>query len=163
MYVYTAVRGRFGRAHAPHVCVRVCARARVRLGAHASAPKRASAFLSASTAGGSARRRSCRRRRSTRTSARGTPLVSPRCPRYAPPSAGAARHRGRPRVRYSCAQERWDVCTDVHLYTSIYIVSSTGFGVCVSLRSVNCHRRVPLCICVCVCVCTYTVATTRVI
>ena len=34
-------------------------------------------------------------------------------------SARAARHRGRPRVRYSCAQERWDVCTDVHIYTSI--------------------------------------------
>ena len=35
MYVYTAVRGRYGRAHAPHVCIRVCARVRVRLGAHA--------------------------------------------------------------------------------------------------------------------------------
>ena len=30
MYVYTAVRGRYGRAHAPHVCVRVRARLRVR-------------------------------------------------------------------------------------------------------------------------------------
>ena len=27
MYVYTAVRGRYGRAHAPHVCVRARARA----------------------------------------------------------------------------------------------------------------------------------------
>ena len=27
MYMYTAVRGRYGRAHAPHVCVRARARA----------------------------------------------------------------------------------------------------------------------------------------
>ena len=47
MYVRTGVRGRYGRAHAPHVCVRVCARAPVRLGARASAPQRASAFPSA--------------------------------------------------------------------------------------------------------------------
>ena len=48
------------------------------------------------TAGGSARRRSPMRRRSTRTSARGTPRLSPRCTRYAPPSpARAARRRAR--------------------------------------------------------------------
>jgi hypothetical protein len=53
-------------------------------------------FPSASTAGGSARRRSPGRRRSTQTSARGTPRRSPRCPGYAPPSpARAARHCGR--------------------------------------------------------------------
>jgi hypothetical protein len=38
----------------------------------------------------SARRRSTMRRRSTRTSARGTLCRSPRCPRYAPLSAGGA-------------------------------------------------------------------------
>ena len=43
-------------------------------------------------------------------------------------SARAARHRGRPRVRYSCAQERWDVCTDVHIYTYIVIVCVYSCG-----------------------------------
>jgi hypothetical protein len=53
------------------------------------------------TAGGSARRRSRRRRRSTRTSARGTPRVSPTCPMYEPPfrhgrraTAGGTRSAG---------------------------------------------------------------------
>ena len=90
LYIYIFVR-----------CVSVCvcaaserARVRVRLGAHASAPTRASAFPPAWTAGGSARRHSPRRRRSTRTSARGTPRRSPRCPLYAPPfPARAARQR----------------------------------------------------------------------
>jgi hypothetical protein len=52
----------------PRICADTCAR-----------------LPSASTAGGSARRRSSRRRLSTRTSARGTPRRSPRCPGYAPP------------------------------------------------------------------------------
>ena len=46
----TAVRGRYGRTRAPHASVR--ARARMRSGADASAPQRAGAFRSASTAGG---------------------------------------------------------------------------------------------------------------
>ena len=66
-----------------HVCVRLCARARVRdcLGARASAPTVRALFTSAWTACGSTRRRSPRRMRSTRTSARGTPRQSPRCGR----------------------------------------------------------------------------------
>ncbi len=67
--------------------LRLCARARVRVrsGAHTSAPKKCQRLPSAWTAGGSARRRSPGRRRSTRTSARGTPPRSPRYTRYAPP------------------------------------------------------------------------------
>jgi hypothetical protein len=76
---------RHRRAHAcDRLCWRVCACGfgRARILAEACEP-----FPSASTACGSACRRSShasRRRRSTRTSARGTPRVSPRCSRYAP-------------------------------------------------------------------------------
>jgi hypothetical protein len=67
------------RAHVLRLCAR--AFARVRLGA---------------TAGGSARRRSNRHQRLTRTSHRGTPRVSPRWTGYAPPfRLRAARHRRR--------------------------------------------------------------------
>ena len=71
-------------------CASVCAWACVCLGAHVSAPKRAHTFPSAWSASGSARRRSARRPRSTRTSAHGTPPRSPRWLRYAPLSAGGA-------------------------------------------------------------------------
>ena len=52
--------------------------------------KRGHTLPSACAACGSARRRSARRRRSTRTSAHGTPPRSPRWLRYAPLSAGGA-------------------------------------------------------------------------
>ncbi len=48
------------------------------MGAHASAPNRASPFRRRGPRAAPARRRSTRRRRSTPTSARGTPRVSPR-------------------------------------------------------------------------------------
>ncbi len=51
----------------------------------------------------SARRRSPRRWRSTRTSARGTPPLSPRCPKYAPPfRPGGAHYGGRARPGLRC-------------------------------------------------------------
>ncbi len=85
-----------GPPHTRAHVLRPCARVRGRSGAHPSAPTHASVFPSAWTAGGSARRRSPMRRRSTRTSHRGTPPRSPRCPMYAPPfRARAARHRRR--------------------------------------------------------------------
>jgi hypothetical protein len=73
-------------AHAPTCCVR--ARARVCVcGWVPTHPRRT---VRARSVGGlprvtSARRRSTRRTGSTRTLARGTPRVSPTCPRYAPP------------------------------------------------------------------------------
>jgi hypothetical protein len=84
------------RTHARTCCVRARARVcvcdwaracvRVRLGAHASAPTRASAFRRRHRPRvASARRHSRRRRRSTRTSARGTPPQCQTCSRYAPP------------------------------------------------------------------------------
>jgi hypothetical protein len=86
-------------AHVLRPCARVCARAIGRPHIRADACER---VPSAWTAVGSAHRRSTRRRRSTRTSARGTPLVSPRCTRYAPPfrprrraTAGGTRSVGR--------------------------------------------------------------------
>jgi hypothetical protein len=70
------------RAHVLRPCGRVCAcaigRARIRADTSERVPP-------AWTAGGSARRRSKTRRRSTRTSARGTPRQSSRCRGYAPP------------------------------------------------------------------------------
>jgi hypothetical protein len=70
------------RSHTVAVSDCRCGRAlrqRVCLGAHASTPNTCEPFPSASTACGSARRRSSPpvRRRSTRTSARGTPRLSP--------------------------------------------------------------------------------------
>jgi hypothetical protein len=61
------------------------ARVRLRLGAHASGADTCERVPSAWTLRGSARRRSTMRRRSTRTSARGTPRRSKRCSGYAPP------------------------------------------------------------------------------
>jgi hypothetical protein len=87
------MRARRTRAHVLRPCARMCARAIGRPRICADTCER---LPSASTAGGSARRRSTLRWRSTRTSARGTPRLSPRCVRYAPPSpARAARHRRR--------------------------------------------------------------------
>ncbi len=101
----------------PHVCpcaasvrARVCAcaigRARIRADTCERVP-------SASTACGSARRRFSRLRRSTRTSARGIPLVSPRGPMYAPPfrlrrcaTAGRTRSAGRRCGAGRCARRR---------------------------------------------------------
>jgi hypothetical protein len=97
-------------------CARVCAigRPRIRAGTCERVP-------SAWTACGSARRRSRGRRRSTRTSAPGTPRPSPRWPGYAPPlrpPAGRARPGGRCGAG-CCARRhrrkaRAGVCADVY-------------------------------------------------
>ncbi len=112
------------RTHAPACCVRAHARVRVRLGAHASAPTHASAFRRRRPRAASARRRSWVRRRSTRTSARGTPRVSSICPMYAPPfrpgrtppPPGRARRvvdAARAVVRGGAADARACVCADM--------------------------------------------------
>jgi hypothetical protein len=81
-------------------CAHVRAHVGARLGAPGTAPNCASPFPSALTACGSVRRLSSRCRRSTRTSACGTPRRWRTCTRYAPPSGPAARHRsGRGRAR----------------------------------------------------------------
>jgi hypothetical protein len=131
MYLYPCAAGytdaRIADAGPPHTriyVVRPCARAcvRVRLGIRADTCER---LPSAWTAGGSAHRRSTMRMRSTRTSAPGTPRVSPRCTWYAPPfrperrtTAGGTRSAGRrcgagrcARRRRRCARAR--VCADV--------------------------------------------------
>ena len=103
LYVYTAVRGRYGRAHAPHVCVRVRARAcvikrpRIRAETCERLPVGvdrgwlgAQAFYSASAF-------------NANIGAWNTASVTSLNEVCAAFSARAARHRGRPRVRYSCA------------------------------------------------------------
>jgi hypothetical protein len=72
------------RTHAPTCCVRARACDWARTHPRRQIPSAASA-----------RRRSTTRRRSTWTSARGTPRPSPRCTRYAPLPARAACHRSR--------------------------------------------------------------------
>jgi hypothetical protein len=92
---------------AASVRARVCARAhgRPRVCTETCEP-----FLPASTAGGSARRPSLRRRRSTRTSARGTPPRSPRCKTYArPPRAGQRATAGGTRSA-GCSMRRGPLC-----------------------------------------------------
>ena len=97
-----------------HVCAHVRARVGAGIGAHASAPNRASPSRRRGPRVASARRRSARRRRSTRTSARGTPRPSPRCPRYAPlparrrATAGVADALGRASMR----RGRFSMCSD---------------------------------------------------
>jgi hypothetical protein len=104
MYLYACASGYtdagppYTRPRAASVRARVCAcaigRPRIRAEPCEHVP-------SLSTAVGSARRRSARRKRSTRTSARGIPPRSPRCPLYAPPlrpgrraTAGGTRSAG---------------------------------------------------------------------
>ncbi len=123
--IHLSVYVRIGRCY---VCVHQCAMGMDRLCAHALAGSccglglkpetlnRASPCRRRGLRAASARRRSAMRRRSTATSARGTPLASPRCPWYAPlaarrralrrtRSAGAAGRRG-PVVRGSTADAR---------------------------------------------------------
>jgi hypothetical protein len=96
------------RAHGLRPCAsRVCARAhgRPRVCTETCEP-----FLPASTAGGSARRPSLRRRRSTQTSARGTPPRSPRCKTYArSPRAGQRATAGGTRSA-GCSMRRMPLC-----------------------------------------------------
>jgi hypothetical protein len=103
---------RIADAGPPHTrahVLRPCARARVCACAIGRARIRADAcerLRSAWTADGSARRHFTRRRRSTRTSARGTPLRSPFCPMYAPPfrPGGAPVRAGRARRAFDAAR-----------------------------------------------------------
>jgi hypothetical protein len=93
MYLYPCASSytdeRIADAGPPHTrahVLRPSARVRVRVhsGAHASALTHASAFRRRRPRVARLGRRSTRRRRSTRTSARGTPRRSPRWTRYAP-------------------------------------------------------------------------------
>jgi hypothetical protein len=126
MYLYPCARiaDAGPAAHTRRLCARACAcaigRPRIRAGTCERLP-------SASTAGGSARRRSTTRRRSTRTSARGTPRQSPRCPMYAPPfrpgrraTAGGTRSVGRRCGACRCARRRRR-CTRVCVQTSGHV------------------------------------------
>jgi hypothetical protein len=148
-YTYTihlSVHVRIGRGD---VCVHQCAMVMDRLCAHAlagsccglglipQALNRASPSHRRGPRAASARRRSTRRPRSTRTSARGTPRRSPRCPRYAPlparrralwrrrsaglrsgPARCARRHRRCARYVYICVR----VCVNTLTHTlSIYL------------------------------------------
>jgi hypothetical protein len=150
-----------------HACVRAIGRAHIRADTCERLP-------SAWTAGGSTRRRSTVRRRSTRTSARGTPRVSSRCTRYAPPfRAGLARRhrRGvRARVctdvwvhacavahvcRYSCAYKRRVLYTHVYIYvcdTYTYVHSYLYIYLYNAHTHTHTHTHT-VCVCVCVCVC----------
>jgi hypothetical protein len=143
------------RTHAPTCCV--LARARVR--ACDSAPTHPRRHMRAHsrrrwTACGSARRRSPRRHRSTRTSAHGTRRVSPRCPMYAPPfrpwrrvNRGFVRSRARADEALICgmcasaarslrkAIHRWNARTQ-YMYTQCMHES-------ISMR-VWLHRRTPM-------------------
>ena len=88
------------RTHARTCCVRVCARVcACAIGRPRIRADTCERLSSAWTAGGSARRRSTMRPRSTRTSARGTPPLSSRWVRYAPPfrPRGAPPQAGRAR------------------------------------------------------------------
>ncbi len=81
-------------------------------------------------------RYSNKRLRSTRTSARGTPRVSPRCTRYAPLSADTLSRSGR---RGRCARQNCRCAWCAH-------------HICVCVCVCVC-----LCVCVCVCVCVYNI------
>jgi hypothetical protein len=137
---------------APHMrlCACACAIGRTRIRADTCEP-----FPSASTAGGSARRRSSRRRRSARTSARGTPRQSPHCMRYAPPfrPGGAPPQAGRARRVVDAAQAvvcggaadaRAGACTDVWARACTG-VHGCGYS-CAQERQVVC-MHVYVCIC----------------
>jgi hypothetical protein len=106
MYLYPCASGypveRIADAGPPHTRAHVLRSVRARVFAIGRPRIRAGTcerVPSAWTAGGSARRRSGRRRRSTRTSACGTLRVSPRCIMYAPPfrPGGAPPQAGRAR------------------------------------------------------------------
>jgi hypothetical protein len=115
-----------------------CARARVSV----RAPTHPCRYMRAPsrrrwTACGSARRRSTMRRRSTRTSARGTPRLSSRCIRYAPPfrpgrraTAGGTRSLGR-----RCGAGR---CARRHRRSARVRVCAQTCG--------NAHARMPTCV-----------------
>jgi hypothetical protein len=109
--------------------------------------------------GGSARRRSTTRRGSTRTSARGTPPPSPRCPMYAPPfPARAVRHRRRDarggvvdaaravvRGGTAAAPPRMHTCVRFARITCIYI--HTYIYICIYIY-IYIYISIYMCVCV---------------
>jgi hypothetical protein len=145
-------------AHAPTCCVRECACAIGRPRIRADACER---LPSASTAGGSARRRSSRRRRLTRTSARGTPRVSPTCPRYAPPprpgrraeKAGLCSAMFDATRAVVCGRRRRCalacVCADARVYAQMRGLAHARASTCVGIAT-RTQYGIHICIYVCV-------------
>ncbi len=125
------------RTHAPTCCVRarahVCACAIGRPRIRADTCER---HPSASTACGSAHRRSIGRRRSTQTSARGTPPQCRISTRYAPPFSGPAardcggtRSAGRRCSAGRCAQ-RHRRCAHARVCANVWACACAGAHVC---------------------------------
>ena len=89
--------------HTRPTCILARARVRLRLGAHASAPTRASAFPPVDRGWLGVQAFASASAFNANIGAWNTARVTTLYPVGAAFSARAARHRGRPRVRYSCA------------------------------------------------------------
>ncbi len=140
------------RAHVLRPSARACVR--VRLGIRADTCERLSP---AWTAGGSARRRSLRRRRSTRTSARGTSPQCQACTMYAPPFLpGPARRRttagGTTSAGRRCGAGRFARrdrrCSRARVCADMWARAFPGVHVC---RYSCAHERRDTCMYLCIC------------